>query len=72
MVFFFSLPLSSNILIQFLLNLVWQPRPTQYEGVCERENQSASILDWTQFLTHLMAGKLLFALAMPIDKASDR
>lgn len=36
------------------------------------KNQSASILYWTQFLTHLMALRLLLSAAVPTDRANDR
>lgn len=36
------------------------------------KNQSASILYWTQFLTHLMALRLLLSAGMPTDRANDR
>lgn len=36
------------------------------------KNQSASILYWTQFLTHLMALRLLLSTRKPTDRANDR
>lgn len=36
------------------------------------KNQSASILYWTQFLTHLMALRLLLSAGVPTDRANDR
>lgn len=38
----------------------------------KEKNQSANILYWTQFLTHLMAPRLLLSAGMPTDRANDR